>query len=43
MFWALRCVATPLSGMMQAADVVAERDLNVRVPAPEHGTLGAGD
>ncbi len=39
MFWALRCVATPLSGVMQAADVVAEGDLNMRVPAPEHGPL----
>ena len=39
MFWALRRVATLLSGVMQAADVVAEEDVKVRVRAPEHGPL----
>jgi len=36
-FWAFRRIATPLSDVMQAADVVAEGDLSVRVPVPEHG------
>ena len=36
-FWAFRRIATPLSDVMQAADVVAEGDLSVRVPVPERG------
>ena len=36
-YWAFRRIATPLSDVMQAVDVVAEGDLNVRVPVPERG------
>jgi two-component system OmpR family sensor kinase/two-component system sensor histidine kinase BaeS len=35
--WAFRDIATPLADVMAAADAVAEGDLSVRVPAPEHG------
>ncbi|HEY72168.1 MAG TPA: HAMP domain-containing histidine kinase [Thermoflexia bacterium] len=34
---AFRDIATPLADVMAAADGVAEGDLSVRVPAPEHG------
>ena len=34
---AFRGIATPLADVMAAADAVAEGDLSVRVPAPEHG------
>lgn len=35
--WTFRGIATPLSDVMQAADAVAEGNLNVRVPVPERG------
>ena len=35
--WAFRDIATPLADVMAAADAVAEGDLSVRVPVPEHG------
>jgi len=34
---AFRDIATPLADVMAAADAVAEGDLSVRVPVPEHG------